>query len=120
MLNPPPQEVLNQLPGYYATQATPLKEKIIFLHFFCGPCDWFAAEFDGNDVFFEFVNLNDPICAEWGPFLLSELKEICVPGPAVIKAETGAIMGYLPLTVEWDQYWTPKPFGQIDWENRRW
>ena len=52
---------------------------LIHMHFFIGGCDWYAAEFDGEDTFFGYAILNnDYQNAEWGYFSLRELKSIQV------------------------------------------
>ncbi|MCA9401825.1 MAG: DUF2958 domain-containing protein [Candidatus Omnitrophica bacterium] len=78
MWNKPTTEDLRNLPPLYATEDTPLKEKVIHMHFFLGGCDWYAAEYDPDqELFFGFVILNnDYEMAEWGYFSLPELAEI--------------------------------------------
>ena len=73
LLNP---EIASQLPGLYATEEVPPEEKVIVAKFFnpCGAATWYAAEFDGEDIFFGFADLGDPTCAEWGYFSLQELE----------------------------------------------
>lgn len=112
MFNPPPPEILARLPRLYATEDILCPEKVIHLHFFIGACDWYVAEFDGEDVFFGFANLGDPMNAEWGYFKLSDLAGTEVMAP-VVNAQTQELMGFLPVFVEWDEYWTPRPFSQI-------
>jgi hypothetical protein len=82
-----------------------VEEKIILLRFFIGNCDWYAAEFDGEDVFFGYANLGDPDMAEWGYFSLSELRGVEVNAP-VIDAETQELMAQVPVFVEWDEHWS--------------
>ena len=73
--------------------------KLIHLHFFFGGCDWYAAEFDGEDLFFGFAVLNDDMQnAEWGYFALSELKDISIHG----------------LEIDHDLYWEPTPAKEIE------
>ena len=73
-----------------------------------------------TDIFWGFVNLGDDECAEWGYISLSELKSIARSGLAaqLIDANTGELMGKLPLFVKWDQNWQPKPFRDIQWRSR--
>lgn len=80
MWNVPDKERLSGIPRLYETESVPLKEKRIHLHFFIGGCDWYAVEFDGEDIFFGFVNLNDDMNAEWGYFSFGELREINIGG----------------------------------------
>ena len=108
----PPPQLLARVPGLYQTEPIPSEKKTIHLHFFIHNCDWFAAEFDGDDQFFGYACLGDPDMAEWGYFSLAELKAIKM-GVPVIDADTGQLLGRLPVHVEWDQYWQPKPFSEI-------
>jgi hypothetical protein len=98
MWNPPNRRTLAQLPRLYETEKIPLKEKIVHMHFFIFGCDWYAAEYDGEDRFFGYVILNgDYQNAEWGYFSLSELTDINHRG----------------FHVECDQYWKPQKAGNI-------
>ena len=101
MWNEPRQEQLNSIPKLYETEhTTTLKDKIIHLHFFIGGCDWYIAEYDGEDLFFGFAILNgDLINAEWGYVSFNELKAIKVAGL---------------FEVDNDLYWEPKPASEID------
>lgn len=96
MWNTPTSKQLAKIPTLYSNDKnrTPLQEIIIHQHFFIGGCDWYIAEFDGEDIFFGFVILNDDtINAEWGNFPFQELKDIKVQGV---------------LEIDCDQYWEPK------------
>ncbi len=97
MWNKPSQEQLGKVPGLYQTENVELEDKIIAMHFFIGGCDWYVAEYDGEDIFFGFVNLNDPQNAEWGYFSLKELDEINKKG----------------MEVDNDLHWQPKRFSEI-------
>ena len=69
MWNEPRQEQLASIPALYGTEAIPVKDKIVYQHFFLGGCDWYAMEFDGVDTFFGFAILNqDYEMAEFGYF----------------------------------------------------
>ena len=48
MWNKPGKEQLAKIPGLYDTEKIDGKDKIIYLHFFIGGCDWYIAEFDGG------------------------------------------------------------------------
>lgn len=99
MWNKPTAEELSRLPRLYATEGTTAADKIIAMHFFFGGCDWYVAEFDGEDTFFGFVILNDDQRnAEWGYFSLSELDELRCNG----------------FEVDRDLYWQPLPAGRLD------
>ena len=60
MWNKPSKEQLAAIPRLYETEKIGSKNKIIHLHFFIGGCDWYVAEFDGEELFFGYANLNDP------------------------------------------------------------
>lgn len=99
MWNPPSPELLNQVPRLYATERIPLKEKVIHLHFFIGGCDWYVAEYDGDDLFFGYAVLDDDFHnAEWGYFTLSELRDINIHG----------------LEIDRDLYWKPTQAKEIE------
>ena len=80
MWNKPSFEELSNLPAFYSTENIPLKDKIIYMHFFIGGCDWFAAEYSPEEkTFFGFAILNnDYEMAEWGYFSLEELCDLKV------------------------------------------
>ena len=81
MWNEPTRERLDRIPRLYETEQIPLKEKLIYLHFFIGGCDWFITEFDGDDLFWGFAILNNDLeMAEWGYISFGELKAINLHG----------------------------------------
>ena len=88
MWNTPSTARLAQIPRLYETEHQPIKEKLIYLHFFIGGCDWYIAEYDGKDTFFGYVILNhDYQNAEWGYFSFNELKSIKIHGWYEIDCE---------------------------------
>jgi len=78
MWNKPTDAELRALPPLYSSESTPLKEKVIHMHFFIGGCDWYATEYEQQDqLFFGFAILNNDLeMAEWGYFSLPELASI--------------------------------------------
>ena len=77
MWNTPTKDQLSNIPRLYETENIPAEEKLIYLHFFFSGCDWFIAEYDGDDTFFGFAILNsDYEMAEWGYISFAELKSI--------------------------------------------
>jgi hypothetical protein len=81
MWNIPSREELDRIPRLYETEDIPLKDKLIHLHFFIGGCDWYVAEYDGEDLFWGYSILNgDHDMAEWGYMSFTELKELKVLG----------------------------------------
>ena len=89
MWNEPSKERLSRIPKLYATEETPLEEKLIHLHFFIAGCDWYVAEFDGEDLFWGFAILNEDYeMSEWGYISFQELKSIKVMGWLEVDCET--------------------------------
>ena len=82
MWSEPSKTVLSKIPKLYETEEVPMKEKIVYLHFFIGNTDWYAIEYDENKrIFFGFVILGgDTRNAEWGYFPFDELREISISG----------------------------------------
>ena len=81
MWNVPTREELDRIPRLYQTEDIPLKDKLIYLHFFIGSCDWFIAEYDGEDLFWGYAILNgDHDMAEWGYISFTEMKEVKIRG----------------------------------------
>lgn len=78
MWNIPTKKELDAIPDLYQTEKISLKDKLIYLHFFYGGCDWYIAEYSKeDDLFWGFAILNeDYVCAEWGYISFDELKEI--------------------------------------------
>jgi hypothetical protein len=77
MWNTPSEDRLSKIPKLYETEHILLQEKLIYLHFYIGGCDWYIAEFDGEDIFWGFAILNnDYEMSEWGYISFSELKSI--------------------------------------------
>ena len=81
MWNEPTKEQLAKIPKLYETENVSLREKLIYLHFFIGGCDWFVAEFDEREnLFWGYAILNNDLeMAEWGYLSLEELKSIKIP-----------------------------------------
>jgi hypothetical protein len=100
MWNVPSQARLDKIPRLYETETVPLKDKIIHLHFFIGGCDWYIAEYDGQDLFFGFAILNnDHYNSEWDCVSFNELKALKV--------------GFLEVDCELEENWMPKKASEI-------
>ena len=100
MWNIPSQERLDRIPRLYATENVPIKDKEIHLHFFIGGCDWYVAEYDGEDLFFGYAILNgDFECAEWGYVNFTELKSL--------KS------GFVEIDCELEEFWGVKKVSDI-------
>ena len=82
------------MPKLYETEHVPLPDKTIHLHMFIAGCDWYLAEFDGDDLFWGFAILNQDFQnAEWGYISFRELKSI-------------KINGWLEVDCELEEHWT--------------
>jgi hypothetical protein len=102
MWNTPTEDRLSRIPRLYETEHTPLQEKLIYLHFFIGSCDWYVAEYDGEDIIWGFAILNDDFQnAEWGYISLSELKSIKVGG-------------WLEIDCELEEFWKVRKASEIE------
>ena len=102
MWNIPTRQRLARIPKLYETEHVPLKDKLIHLHFFIGGCDWFIAEYDGDDLFFAFAILNnDYEMAEWGYVSFRELKSI-------------KVQGWLEIDCELEDFWQVKRAVEIE------
>ena len=89
MWNVPTEERLARIPKLYETEDVPLKDKLIYLHFFIASSDWYVTEYDGEDLFWGFAILNNDLRnAEWGYMSFSELKDIIVEGRFEIDCES--------------------------------
>lgn len=100
MWNVPSKERLEKIPKLYSTEDIPIQEKLFYLHFFIGGCDWYAAEYD-NGIFWGFVILNgDLINAEWGYFSFDELIEI-------------KLNGFLEIDWELEDHWKVRSASKI-------
>jgi len=101
MWNTPIKERLDKIPRLYETEDIPLKDKMIYLHFFIFGSDWYIAEYDGEDLFFGYAILNgDTDCAEWGYISFSELRSINVNG--------------IEIDCELEEFWNVKPASEIE------
>lgn len=99
MWNLPTKKELSSIPELYQTEQVSLANKVIHMHFYIGGCDWYVAEFDGEDLFFGYAILNNDMeNAEWGYFSLSELQSIHVSG----------------IEIDRDIYWEPIPASRIE------
>jgi hypothetical protein len=89
MWNVPSKERLNKIPRLFETEHIPLKDKLIYLHCFMGDCDWYIAEYDGEDLFWGYAILNgDYKNAEWGYISFAEMKELEIEGWLEVECET--------------------------------
>ena len=85
MWNKPTDRQLSKLPRLYETEDIPIKDKIIYQHYFTGNCDWYMAEYCPKErLFFCYAVLGqDYHNAEWGYTSLDDLEGITVKGVEV-------------------------------------
>ncbi len=92
MWNTPSKQRLDTIPRLYETEDTPLADKLVYLHFFIGSCDWYIVEYDGEDTFFGYPILNgDPVNAEWGYISFGELQSVKI--------------GFVEIDYELEEFW---------------
>ena len=102
MWNIPNKIRLAEIPKLYETENTPLKDKLIYLHFFIAGCDWYIAEYDGEDLFWGFAILNnDYEMAEWGYISFCELKAL-------------RLNGWLEVDCEIEEAWEVRKASEIE------
>lgn len=93
------KEIVKKLPPLYSQENNP--DPIVYAKFFSpfNGWTWYAYEFDGEDVFFGWVDGEEQ---EFGYFSLSEFKqaEKVFPDGGVLKM------------VERDAWFTPKPLSE--------
>lgn len=101
MWNVPTKDRLDKIPKLYETEKIPVENKLIYLHFFIGSCDWYIAEYDGEDIFFGYAVLNGDIeCAEWWYISFSELREV-------------RVQGWCEVDCELEEIWRVKMFKEV-------
>ena len=102
MRNEPSKTRLSKIPKLYETENMPLKDKSIYLHFFVAGCDWYIAEYDGQDLFWGYAILNgDYKMAEWGYISFQELKKL-------------KISGWLEVDCELEEHWKIRPAKEVE------
>lgn len=100
MWNVPSRDRLAKIPKLYSTEGTPLKDKLIHLHFSLFSCDWYIAEYDGDDLFFGFAILNDDhLNSEWGIISFSELQSLS--------------FNRIEVDCEREEFWQTKPASEF-------
>lgn len=89
------KEILRRLPSMGSTDHQ--KDPIVRVKFFTPDAQWtwYAIEFDGEDIFFGYV---EGLENELGTFSLSELEEV---------------RGVLGLPVERDKFFKPCPLSEV-------
>lgn len=71
----PPAADSRRIPALYATDSTPLADKVLHLHYFTGGHDWYVAEVDpATGEAFGLVIVNGE--REWTYFRLGDLEAV--------------------------------------------
>jgi hypothetical protein len=84
----PPADELARIPVFYATESRPIEDKVLWLHYFVGGCDWWVVELDHAAVeAFGYACLGDPQNAEWGYVDLAELEAIRSRGLWIVERD---------------------------------
>jgi cold shock CspA family protein len=93
-----PIDIRAQLPPLYSQDGK--KDAMVIVKFFdpTGAATFYATEFDGEDLFFGFVDMGDPTQAEEGYFSLKELESM--------QLEFG-------LGIERDLYFSQRPLSKV-------
>jgi len=82
-----PQGIAATLPALYATEETPVGEKVLLVKFFDPYTQWawFACEYDPKErIFFGYVVGQEK---EWGEFSLDELESLKMPDGTTPRIE---------------------------------
>lgn len=99
----PPAADLVLVPPLYATESTPLPDKVVWIHYFAGACDWYVMEYDpAEGLAFGWADLGDPQNAELGYMTLGELRDL------LVMTREG-----LPVVVGRDLGWEPVRFSEV-------
>ena len=101
MWNIPRKARLVEIPGLYETEKIPLAKKLIYLHFFLNACDWYVAEFDGDDTFWGYYILNGNEECEWGYTSFAGLREL-------------KICEWVEVSCEPEESWVIRPAHEIE------
>lgn len=104
----PPKNQRLLIPALYATDSTPLEDKIVRLHYFTGGADWYIFEIDDDNLAFGWCRLFAG-CGELG---YVDLNELAVIEPR-ISAAPGGGLNVRPC-VERDLHLSPTRFGDLD------
>jgi hypothetical protein len=103
-----PTKPCRSIPALYSTDDTSARYKVLHLHYFAGPCDWWIAEYDpATGTAFGYVNLNCPQDAEWGVIDLTALEPVTV-----------SVHGNGIVVVQRDLDWTPRLAGAANLPGR--
>jgi hypothetical protein len=96
----PPLETLRLIPGLFETLATSKAEKIVYVHYFIGSCDFWFVEIDPETgIAYGFMYLGDHEHAMWGYISLHKL----------VRATVGPLLS----VVERELYWEPRRASEI-------
>ncbi|ARC72516.1 MULTISPECIES: DUF2958 domain-containing protein [Bacillus] len=71
------KSIIENTPGLYETEETPLGEKMVTAKYFAGVFTWYMTEYDAKTkMAYGYVdNLSDPMLSEWGTFSIQEFED---------------------------------------------
>lgn len=102
----PPKAVQRKTPALYGTEATPLDQKVVHVHYFAGGWDWYVTEANWESGR-AFGLVKSPMGSEWGYFDLAEMEAVKPRAKAAGQTLT------LSWVVERDCHWTPVTAGAL-------
>ena len=98
-----PADTLARIPALYATEGTPMADKVVHLHYFAGGWDWHLVELDPEQGL-AFGRVSSPMCpdGEWGYVDLAELAVGTVVHLSALKLPAGVEVPELKLGPDHD------------------
>ncbi|PRS16482.1 DUF2958 domain-containing protein [Bacillus paralicheniformis] len=71
------KSIIENTPGLYETEETPIGEKVVTAKYFAGVFTWYMTEYDPKTkIAYGYVdNLSDPMLSEWGTFSIQEFED---------------------------------------------
>ncbi|MDD5531243.1 MAG: hypothetical protein PHC52_00470 [Syntrophales bacterium] len=108
------KEIEKKLPPLYATESTPLAEKMLLVKYFLPGSSYtaYAAEYSPEERMFWGLVKGQAI--EWGYFSLDEMEKIVRVPIKVRDVRTGNIIqGSMPMRIERDMGWPPRKAGEV-------
>ena len=113
----PEAEVLAMIPRLYETDGTDKEEKLAYVHYFVGGCDWYLMELNQDEdewLAFGWCDLGQG-CRELGYFSLHELGSIQANGRVRFINDSGETVeeGIMPIYVERDLGFKPTPWAEV-------
>jgi hypothetical protein len=81
--------MIRTIPALYATEHTPIPDKVLYAHYFVGRSDWYIAELDPETgLAFGYADLGHGF-PEWGYIFLVELERTLIDRWRIIDRDLG-------------------------------